>query len=369
VQHDDGRDVEAARPVVVLGVVVAPRLADDMSPELAERLAEDLGRRHPSVDWHPEVVVDRLVEPPASVGELLDAARRRLLQDDWDLGVVVTDLPLRHDGRPVSRRASRTHHIALVSAPALGPFHVRHRLRQTLVELVDELLGRGGERAADDVLRELTAENAERPRALRLLFVAAVLFSHIRLLLGMVRANRPWRLAARLYAALIAALAVGVYGAVTADIWRVSTAMSWWRLAIMSVVSIAVTIATVIVVPGLWERLPDPRVRGQVVLFNLATAATVTLGILSLYVVLFLLILGAAGLVATPRVFAAAVGHDVRLADYATLAWFVASLATIGGALGSALESDDAVRAAAYASSLPEQRLSDEAPAGRPARP
>ena len=38
-----------------------------------------------------------------------------------------------------------------------------------------------------------------------------------------VRANRPWRLAARQDAALIAALALGVYGAVTADIWRVST--------------------------------------------------------------------------------------------------------------------------------------------------
>jgi hypothetical protein len=52
-------------------------------------------------------------------------------------------------------------------------------------------------------------------------------------------------------------------------------------------------------------------------------------------------------------VFAAAVGHDVGLADYATLAWFVASLATIGGALGSALESDDAVRAAALAPTAP----------------
>jgi hypothetical protein len=341
------------RSTVTLGVVVAPRLERDVPPELAEQLAEDLAGRHPSVDWRTELVVDRLVEPPAPVTDILEVARRCLLRSRWHLAIVVTDLPLRDNGRPVSRRASRTHGVALVSLPALGPLHVRSRLRRALVGLVDELLGRV-DREAGDVLRELTAKNAERVVILRPLFVTAVLFSHLRLLLGMVRANRPWRLVGRLYAALIAALAVGAYGVVTSDLWRLSVALDWLRLTITSAVSIAITIATVIVVPGLWERTSDPRVRGQVVLFNLATVATVTLGIVSLYAVLFLLILAGAALVTAPQTFAQAVGRDVGFADYATLAWFVASLATIGGALGSALESEDAVRAAAYSSSTAE---------------
>jgi hypothetical protein len=339
--------------IVTLGVIVAPRLERDVPPELAEQLAEDLARRHVSVDWRTELVVDRLVEPPARVTDILQCARRRMLRSQWHLALVITDLPLRDGGRPVSRRASRTHGVALVSLPALGPLHVRARLRRSLVALVDDLLGRAG-RDADDVLRELTATNAERGVLLRPLFVVAVLFSHLRLLLGMVRANRPWRLVGRLYAALIAALAVGAYGAVTSDIWRLSVALEWWRLTVTSVVSIAITIVTVIIVPGLWERTSDPRVRGQVVLFNLATATTVMLGIVSLYAVLFVLILAGAGLVTAPQTFAQSVGHDVGFADYATLAWFVASLSTIGGALGSALESDDAVRAAAYASATAE---------------
>jgi hypothetical protein len=342
------------RSIVTLGVIVAPRLERDVPPELTEQLAEDLSRRHPSVDWRAELVVDRLVEPPARLTEILDDARRRLLRSHWHLALVITDLPLRDAGRPVSRRASRTHGVAVVSLPALGPLHVRARLRRALVEAVDELLGRVDEQA-DDVLRELTAKNAERIVILRPLFVTAVLFSHLRLLLGMVRANRPWRLVGRLYAALVAALAVGAYGVVTSDIWRLSIAIDWWRLTITSAVSIAITIATVIVVPGLWEQTSDPRVRGQVVLFNLATATTVTLGIISLYGVLFMLILAGAELVTAPHTFAQAIGRDVGFADYATLAWFVASLATIGGALGSALESEDAVRAAAYSSSTTER--------------
>jgi hypothetical protein len=342
------------RSTVTLGVIVAPRLERDVPPELAERLAEDLARRHRSVDWRTELVVDRLVEPPAPLTDILERTRDRLLQSRWHLALVITDLPLRDSGKPVSRRASRTHGVAVVSLPAFGPLHVRARLRRALVELVDELLGRV-DQAADDVLRELTAKNTERDVILRPLFVTAVLFSHLRLLLGMVRANRPWRLVGRLYAALVAALAVGAYGVVTSDIWRLSLALDWWRLTITSAVSIAITIATVIVVPGLWERTSDARVRGQVVLFNLATATTVTLGIVSLYAVLFLLILAGAGLVTAPQTFAHAVGRDVGFRDYATLAWFVASLATIGGALGSALESEDAVRAAAYSSSAAER--------------
>jgi hypothetical protein len=338
------------RSTVTLGVIVAPRLERDVTPELAEQLAEDLARRHASVDWRTELVLDRLVEPPTHATAILEDARRRLLRSYWHLALVITDLPLRDNGKPVSRRASRTHGVAVVSLPALGPLHVRARLRRALVELVDELLGRV-DAQADDVLGELTASNAERVTILRPLFVAAVMFSHLRLLLGMVRANRPWRLVGRLYAALIAALAVGAYGVVTSDIWRLSTALDWWRLTITSGVSIVITIATVIVVPGLWERTSDPLARGQVVLFNLATATTVTLGIVSLYAVLFLLILAGAGLVTAPQTFAHAVGRDVGFADYATLAWFVASLSTIGGALGSALESEDAVRAAAYSSS------------------
>jgi hypothetical protein len=83
-----------------------------------DELVEDLRERHGAIDWWTELLVDRLVNPPAPTTEILDAARRRLLEGDWDLGVVVTDLPLRLGRRPVSRHVSPTHGLAGPQRPA-----------------------------------------------------------------------------------------------------------------------------------------------------------------------------------------------------------------------------------------------------------
>jgi hypothetical protein len=155
----------------------------------------------------------------------------------------------------------------------------------------------------------------------------------------------------RLYAALVAAFAVGAYGLVEFDVWRISAAMSTWRLALTGLASIAVTVTALVVVHGLWERAPDRRVRDQAILFNLATAATVTIGILALYAVLFIALLLVSALIAVPSLLTRELHGAVGATTYWTHAWFMASFATLGGALGTVLESDDAVREAAYASS------------------
>ena len=347
---DQPEEAREERPCAVLGIIVAPGLAHEVTARIAAELLEDLRERYGSVDWRTELEVDRLVVPPARPSEIFAAGRRKLLEGDWDLGVVVTDLPLNVGGRAVSRQLSPTHGLAVLSLPALGAIHLRPRLRRALVQLIDELAGRdSGERWEDNVLRELATDAVDRHR---LLYVPAVLAGNLRLLLGMIRANRPWRFAARLYGALVAALAVGAYSVVSSDVWRLSDAMGWWRLALMCAASIAGTALAVVWAHGLWERAPDRRVREQVVLFNLTTSLTVAIGIACLYLALFVLIFAAAELIVRSSVFSSAVGHGVATSDYLALAWFAASFATVAGGLGAGLESREAVREAAYTSSV-----------------
>jgi hypothetical protein len=175
----------------------------------------------------------------------------------------------------------------------------------------------------------------------------------------MLRANRPWRLVARLSRALTAALAGGAYALVTSDVWRLSTSLGPARLALLSVASMAAIVASLMLVHGLWERSVEGRGSEQIVLFNVATTLTLVLGVVSLYVALFVLTLAGTGLILDDGVLARAIGHPVSLTDHVEVAWMIASLATVGGALGSAIESDSTVREAAYGYRPPRESPSE----------
>jgi hypothetical protein len=49
-----------------------------------------------------------------------------------------------------------------------------------------------------------------------------------------------------------------------------------------------------------------------------------------------------------PVIFQENLGHAVGWTDYATIAWLAASMATVGGAIGSGLDSDEMACEAAY---------------------
>jgi hypothetical protein len=344
-------------PKIVLGLVGAPGVAFSLARDLADvGLGEELERRLPGAKWQVEVVEARLVQPPATDAVIVDAARRLLLDRGWDVVVCLTDLPLHVHRRPVVAHANPVQNVAIVSVPAFGAVGARQRIREAIVRLLERLIGSYGRgpdargvvaaprRLLVQRVRELGTDTANGAFA----FTARVLTGNLVLLGGMVAANQPWRLSLRLSRALTGAVAVGVFGLVYSDVWRLSDAFGWQRLVGTALLSVGATAATLIVGAELWERTAAPGVRKQVLLFNIATMATVVIGVTVLYAALYLLALVAAFWFVVPKVFTSAVGHAASVRDYFELAWLTCSLAMIGGALGAALETEDAVRDAAY---------------------
>jgi hypothetical protein len=344
---------------VKLGLVVSPAIDRKVAEGLRDELSDGLAERYPEVEWEIDLARDPLVTPPVPLTELISAARDRLLAEGWDLTVEVTELPLRLSRRPLLSHASRTHGVALVSLPALGVLQRRRRLNGVVADAVGALVGdppergrgrrsRAGRLGVKRRLTELAADTDDSSDSQNVIFLARVLSGNVRLLAGMVGANHPWRLASRLWRAMLGALAAVVFALVTSDVWRIATGLDPIRLALPTLGSITAGTVALIVGHQLWESRRDARVREQVALFNLATTATVVFGVSVLYLAIFVASLGGALLLIESSLFAQAVGHPVDAGDYLRLAWLTSSLGTIGGALGATLETDEAVREAAY---------------------
>jgi hypothetical protein len=347
---------------VVIGIIAAPGTTLQLARQLAHDVPRELHKRFPDVEWRAEVAEEEPAELWTTGRELVDAVRRRLLEEGWDLAIGLTELPLRAAHRPVTAYASATDAVGLVSVPALGVVGVRRRLLGAVVNLVEGLLGEAVQDDEDELgdaerhgrivarLKELASPlgQARLHEDGSVRFIGAVLRGNLRLLVGMVRANQPYRVILSLSRALVGALGTAAFALASSNVWELADGTSSPRLLALLVFSVLVTIVALVIAHHLWERPKHPRARERVMLYNAATLCTLALGVLTLYAALLGITAACGAALIPPGLFTRKVGHPIDVFDYLQLAWFVASLATIGGALGSMVENDLTVREATY---------------------
>ena len=120
------------------------------------------------------------------------------------------------------------------------------------------------------------------------------------------------------------------------------------RLTVVMLLGLIALVAWLIIAHDLWEK-PDRHTPAELArMFNLGTICTLTLATAVSYVVLFAGTVLAAALLIDTSVLKETLQRPVGVTDYLTLAWIISSLATVGGAIGSGLEDEETVRAAAY---------------------
>ncbi|MFD0060436.1 hypothetical protein ACFRAI_07805 [Streptomyces sp. NPDC056637] len=359
------------------GVTVVALLADPDAPtEIAQRMAQTLTARLADKSGQGRRFDVAVVSEPFSAGtEDLPTLMRRIMDrgraENWDIVVALTDLPLHTHGRKLVVNLSHEHGLALLSLPSLGGFRLYTRARRAVEEAV---LGLAGPKATgaegpphgQPLLGPFAGRLApihpvpvggEETADLR--YVVSGPRGYLRVLVGMVRANRPWRLVPGLSKALAAALATGAVATVNSTVWTLAEALSAPRLVIAMIGSVGVMIGWLIVDAQLWHRSAEGSLeaRQRARLYNASTVVTVGIGVLVCYVGLMVINLVWALFILNDQVFASMTRTPLHATGYWTLSWFVASVATVGGALGSGLESDEAIRAAAYSKREQERRL------------
>lgn len=307
-------------------------VADPAKPTVVARRFRDLdaadGDRQA---WDVEVVSEAFTLACEDTGTALSRLTDHAREHRWDLVIGVTELPLRDgEGRYLLIETDPQQRAAVMSLPALGGLRMHQRSGDALGELISGM--------ADPT--------STSDRRVRLPHGSA----RARLLLGMVLANRPWLLLPGLKSALVAALTTGAIATINSTVWLLAGSLSWWRLIIATIASMALVVGWLVIDGELWDVPEDdsPEARDRSRLYNTSTLLTLATGVVICYVALYVLDLAWALFVLDPTVMGRYLQTSRNYGDLFVLAWFVASVATVGGALGSGLESDEAIRAAAY---------------------
>lgn len=343
---------------VTLGVIPAPDLADMVVAEIVDDLPELLRQIDDEVTWDVRVRRDPLVGAGTSV-EVLKEAESQRADQEWNFALAVTDLPLRSGGRVVVADVGADRRTAVVSLPALGAGRLRYRVRDALVSLVRDVYETGGEDAPAP-----SPENAASLHAGRLSGAVSDMVDtgigvryalpwkrgHVKLIAGLVRANRPWEVLGAFKGALAATFATAAYALIFPSAWNLSDAMGVVRPLLIMLLSLAIMVAWIIIAHHLWERpgrrpSPDP---GLIRLYNTVTACTLTSITVFGYLVLFAVIFGMTWLFIPLHYFGRELGTAAGVVDYLRLTWLLSSLAMLAAALGQGLDDDETVRRATF---------------------
>lgn len=322
-------------------------VADPGAPaEMAERLSDSLPETLTDLDaaedkW--DVAVRRHAYPideHTEMSGVVDTVGPE--REPEDIVIYLTDLPRRQGTTPVIADISVRDRFGIISIPGLGGALIDRRVRSLTRTIVAELTSQPG-RQTPPVKGLARIQDDDGIR-----YIAPATLPRLRLLAGMVYANRPWRLVTGMSKVMMAAFATGAVSLAYPTIWQLSVTMGPWRMGAATVLATAAMIAWLIVEHKLWERPHSSAERDRAVLYNASTVITLSIGVIVFHAALFLLLLVTAWWTLPPQLVAENIGRPVELSSLLLISWLVAAIATLGGALGSGMEDDQAVRAAAY---------------------
>src|SRR4051812_41108102 len=196
-------DRSSARPngrtrTMRVGLVAAPELPAQIAVDLAEQLPELLDRHHDG-RWRVALAEEPLLAGHEGIEEILDAGCQARSAESWDAAICLTDVPLRDGTRPLVAAVDRHDKVAVVNIPAFGATLLTPRVRHAATALISDIAAETLEgpnqlkaRRPTEILTPIRRETAPDART-DVRYVMPTGLGHLRLLSGMVRANRPWR--------------------------------------------------------------------------------------------------------------------------------------------------------------------------------
>ncbi len=335
----------------VLGIIASPGFCERVAHDIEEELCAYLSKEINGSQWRVDVVTDPLTGSNVDLGKVVEEVDSwDKARPEWDFAISLTDLPVRVGEEILIARASPGRGIGVISVPPLGVFRVSHRVRAMILQVLQHLWYETAE--TKDEWRKIGHQDAEplaSPQAEGdVEYGAPGKIAHLKLLAGMVYANRPWRLFPSFKKTISAAFATGGYGLIFTTLWQIGNLYGMTRLVSFMFLAMGILTVWIIVAHNLWEPKPDNGTRYLWGLYNTTTLVTVASGVIFSYAVIFVLLFFASFFYIPAALLEDTIGTEVNTMSYLRVAWVTASLATIVGAIGAGLEESEAVRNATF---------------------
>ncbi|MBN9654798.1 hypothetical protein J0K78_11025 [Halobacillus sp. GSS1] len=365
-----------------VGLITAPGYPKELGEALVNELP-DLLRYYveDNYNWKVEYTVDALTGVTEKSEDVLEATLDRSEKEKWDFGICLTDLPLFKGKFPIVAEACEEGRVALISLPGLGSTPMIKRVRESILQLVNEIYYGSSDKEREQAEERIQSKDNEQHEELRnksstrligkrgfewlspiqretpregetninvRFTVKSRISGALRLLTGMVRANRPWAMFPAFMKVIVFAFTTGAYALVFPTLWNLSNNYGIWRMFMLSIVSIIAMVGWIILAHRLWEKPNDERASYLRKLYNAATVLTLFVSV-SLYYLLLFFIFSLAVLAIIPMgMLKSQLTGDVGFINYFYIAWTATSVSTIIGALGSALEKEEVVLSSTY---------------------
>ncbi|WP_028782327.1 hypothetical protein [Thalassobacillus devorans] len=365
-----------------LGLITAPGYPDELREKLQQQLPDLLSYYvDENYAWDVAYSIDALTGVTEDSNKVLNATLDKRKDYGWEFAICLTDLPFFNDKKPIVAEAYVQESVALISLPGLGSTPMFKRIRESILQLVNEMYYGSSDEDRERAEQRIQAKNGNQHNELKnksstrlvgkrgferlsplqretpyesesnidVRFTVKSRFSGaLRVLSGMVRANRPWAMFPSFMKVIIIAFTTGSYALVFPTLWQLSNNYGIWRMFMLSIASILAMVGWIILAHKLWEKPNEERADYLRKLYNTATVLTLLVTVSMYYFLLFLLFSVAVIALIPMGMMQSQLSGTVGYVNYFYIAWTATSVSTIIGALGSALENEDIVLSSTY---------------------
>lgn len=364
-----------------LGLITAPGYAEEIIDDLIDDLPRHLKHYvNNDVTWEIECHVDSWTGGTNRADRAIEWTKAEMSNNGWDYAITLTDLPLFDGKKPITAEVHSDEHVAFISLPGFGFAPMKKRVRESILQMMDEIYYGSSERerkeseqsqernekSNDDIqyqssksligqrffekLSPLKRETSNSKRNTHARFtVQSEKTGLLRIISGMINANRPMKLFKAFLKIVIIAFTTGAYALVFPTIWGLSTHFSTIRAIILMLVAILSLVAWIIISNNLWESKVKNEHAFLRKLYNATTFFTLLLTVVMYYALLFIMFMVITSLLIPPSQAAENMTvSSVTIGSYMYTAWIATSLSTIIGAIGSAFNNEDVLLNSTY---------------------